>query len=968
MVRSQLACALALLVALLGAEAVVAQEPSEGAPAASIALLNPSPAYNPGEDPTGSSDSPAVSSIDNGTGEGYRLVAWTSGAPSDAEVEAVIEVGGNLILIGRMTRVPSISDTWELFWKIPDDLPTGTATLTVRLLQPGSEGEVELAQHQADVRLRHKAGGTFDTFDQEPDRTVRVTWPGQGGDLGFFKARGGTWAAVVDGTASAGAHRVNVFYSTSAPGSEPSFTVCGASPAGSRSEPFTYQVTCTLAEGVEPSQVTAVGVVAQAVANGMTQTEDHILTQEAADVVRATGFVQEVQDMKIAVTPFGRTLAEQCIPIVVSVTDASGRPVQGANVDVHLTGPEGVTFGSSAQSSGAKAPDVGDHEVSPASNCAGGDSGEQGVHPAVEEGEVSAFHRESIEGSGLSGPSGIGPGQFRFHVFSLAAGFAELNAWLDEPRSSDGADDDIPGSKEVSAIGRAQWLSEAPSLRLDPVVTSSRPGECVGYLARARAGSAPMPGLNIDVEVTGPTRDIVFCSPRGRETLSSIPKDLPEGHPADAPPPRQAEGQTDERGNMMFWFYSLAGGNSSIVAWIDGEPGDDDEVRGQSEASATTSLSWVENPGQQRISFLDPSLYGAIGSPGIGAGNQLPQESVVRVTVRADMPDLVDRIEIFVSSDGGGLYSFRGVAERDEESDSFYYDLDVDLPRGSHRLQARIPGTTVTVEMPVQVGPPSQPGELAPKPLESLRIETPIRAGRATFEEGTATVGGLASAGTEGVDLFYTKVSAGNTPQATDWIFCGFVSLDGLGNEEQPFEGGCALRAVDRASEVTGLAAISVDCTMTDGCDVDPSNIGPLGRGARKATGESIRVYGYDAATAISIQGLRRRGRAGTCQRATVYLSDSKGEPVTNQTLNIRFGNDARRRYFCDPYEGFYRGMTRQGASYLGEEVAPDGSIDVEVRSDKRGPSRLMVWLDDNGDGIPDEDEASGTAKIRWSH
>ena len=62
-----------------------------------IHFLNPSPAYDPGADPTGSSTAPAVSDRSDGADGMYRLVAWASDVPRDARVVAALARGGEEI-------------------------------------------------------------------------------------------------------------------------------------------------------------------------------------------------------------------------------------------------------------------------------------------------------------------------------------------------------------------------------------------------------------------------------------------------------------------------------------------------------------------------------------------------------------------------------------------------------------------------------------------------------------------------------------------------------------------------------------------------------------------------------------------------------------------------------------------------------------------------------------------------------
>ena len=922
-----------------------------------VHFLNPSPAYDPGSDPTGSSATPAISDRSDGVDGLYRLVAWGADGPTGARVVAALNVGGEESSIGEMERSKELGDTWELLWDIPDELPAGPATLIVKLLHPN--GPV-ITRDEVNVRLRHQPSGSAVTTNPGPDQGVGITWPKLGGTLGFYRKSGGAWTTILDGVTSEGTQQLRAFYSVSSPGAAPEYVFCATLDTQPQVEPYSFQLGCELQGETTPKQVTAVGFVAEGTYEDGGQTQGVGLTQESADVVRARGVAQLPRDMTISVDPIGRALVNQCAGLLVSVTDGLGRPVQGANVDVHLKGPEGSGFATGTQTSGSKAPDRGKHEVAPTTNCTGNAAGEQGVHPAPE-GERPTFHRESTDGSGLSGPDGIAPGVWRFDAYSTAAGFADVTVWLDEPGSPGGTDDDKPAENEVAVSSRLQWLPEAPSIAIDSQARSAATEEgCIPFLARVSAGGAPMPLANVDLDATGPDEGVTFCSPEGADDVWRV--DHPQegtGAPEGGPPVRSVEGDADERGTLLFGLTSSTGGETSITVWVDGESGTDDNVKGPTEPHATRTFSWVADPSDVKLSFLNPSPYGGT-SAGNGTGTQLLPGDDVRVAVSANVPDYVNQLSLSVSSDGGLNFSEIGSPQRITGSDVFGSDWSVDLPRGDHTLRVELPGTDVFTDMPVQVGKPGVV-DTSLEPLETARLETPAMAGAAAFTEGATPVTGTASAGAEGVDLFYTTVAGGVTPQFLDWVYCGYVDLAGTGSAPQPFEGTCALAEGERAWNVTGISALTVDCTTVAGCNAAPDGGGPLGRTAEKDSGDAVRVYGREAAPGLKIELPKTKGRVGTCHPVNVFVQDAAGMIVPEATVDLVVRGKGVR--ICGATGGS-RGYVSPGHVRL--PALLDGSVTVDIISTSVGRSNIIAWLDEDGDGAPDATERDATARFNW--
>ena len=933
-----------------------------------IHFLNPSSGYYPGSDPTGSSTAPAVSDRADGADGFYRLVAWAADVSPGTRVVAGLRIGDSETSIGEMARSRTLGDTYELLWDIPDDLAAGDATLIVKLVHPDGPS---ISHDEVDVRLRHQPTGSTATTNPGPDQAVGVTWPKQGGSLGFYRRPGGPWTTVLDAVTSEGTQQIRAFYSVSLPGAPPEFVFCGTLDTQPQVEPFGFQMGCELAAETKPKQVTAVGMVAEGTYEEGGQTQGLGLTQESADVVRTAGVVQSPRDMTLSVAPYGRALVNQCAGLLVSVTDSQGRPVQGANVDAHLHGPEGSGFASGPQSSSSKAPDAGKHEVTPTVNCSGTAAGEQGTHAGAE-GEQPVFHRESTDGSGLSGPDGVAPGVWRFDAFSTSPGTATVTVWLDEARSGSGTDNDVMGSDEVKAVSHLQWLTVAPSLRIDALTRSATTADgCIPFLARVKAGDEPVPAINVDLTAAGPGDGVAFCMPEGGdEVWKPDPPPPQEGTgaaPEGGPQVRGLEGLTDERGNLMFGLTSSRRGETAVTAWLDGELGADDDVQVTTEPQATNSITWAADRADVKLGFLNPSPYGP-ASPGDGSGTQIPEGETISVALTASVPDFVQQLVLYVSSDEGLNFFQIGFPERVPGTDVFQTEWDVDLPRGAHILRAEAPGSNVVADLRITVGPPLPAGPPAPvvdgslvTPLESVEIADPNVGSPTQFMEGVTSVSGSASAGAEGVDFFYTTVPAGISPEETDWKYCGYADLDGAGNSPQPFEEPCTLAEGEFLANVTALAALAVDCTTIAGCNASPDDGGTGTRPIVKDAGDAVRIYPRDAAPTLSIHLPRKKGEVGTCHPVNVFVSDFAGENVPNGSVDLRIEGSGVR--VCGGIGGSRSSL---GPGHVRIPTLLDGSASVDILSHKAGRSSIVAWLDEDGDGSRDATEADVSASFRW--
>jgi hypothetical protein len=376
---------------------------------------------------------PSVSTTvtDRELGEhGFHLNAWVANPPQNA----VVQFLRNGSSIGTATRR---GDTFEFFWEIPGSVPDGSHTLRARLF----DGDTFVTEDEVEVNIDREAAG------------VRIDYPSNNSQQwGIFRPPGMTeFNGVVDVTFSSGTEQVDLFYSTSAPGTEPEWNSCDATQqVGSFGEgaetPGQTRLRCDLDQGHGPENVTAVAAVAQVC------TEEPLLStcppmqvlgfdDHAADAHRVVTYEQIPSAVSLDVAGDRQIAlpadAGRCGPaITASVTDQNNRPISRANVDVHATGPQetggrvGLHFDTGNHTDSNKAPDEGGHQSIPARQCDeegndGGQAGLQGNHPRL---DADTRHIESIHDAN---PRTDENGQFEFRLFNDEPGSTQVTAWAD---------------------------------------------------------------------------------------------------------------------------------------------------------------------------------------------------------------------------------------------------------------------------------------------------------------------------------------------------------------------------------------------------------------------------------------------------------------------------------------------------------------------------------------------------------
>ena len=973
----------AVLATALGLALLPAIHAQAQAAEPKIAFVNPSSGYGY-TDPAGEDDPPKISDKNDGVDQRYHIVAGTENAPSDAVVEVTIKFAlGNEITIGTLDRVSGAPNTWDLFWDIPNNMQEGTATMTARLFKPDGADFEQIAEHQQPVDVQHRSDGPPDT--QEADETVEITFPDQNGQLGFYKPVGGAWRTQLDGMASDFTQRVDIFYSTSKYGAAMTFKSCSATLNTQNHdnfavEPIPWSGTCTLTGSDTPSKVTTVAAVAKETDNPI----GGLLTQDSADAHRVRPFQQIPSQMSISITPaVARVVVHAssgtaCQRLEAVVRDPLGRPISGVNVDTHIKGPnDQVQFGTfpaqstQPQSTAFKAPDQGGHKSELAANCPNANqTNNQGDHNIAGADDVK--HIETTSGTSSAG-------LFRFYVVSRQAiGFTDVTSFIDDealPREADprplDSDTIDPGEKQDTA--RVQHMPQSISVTIAPNSDSAPAGSCNAFTARVRSGSVAVPNINVDVHGLGPSPDLDFCSPSGASPRRApdvgdhTPEEPDEASHGDGT--QHTEGETDSNGNFLFGIQSPAPGDTTLTAWVDGEPGADNDVQ-SGEPSGTATNSWSSSAGDAEISWVNPSGYGS--GAGDRISDKLDSDDVYHLVARVDAPTLIQGVEFLISPGTTNTFTKIGDATRVGGSDTYEMAWDVNVADGSYVLRARVAGTNQQQDRTVTVNRTTV--DAMDQADETAEMSQPVDAATATFLNRGTPVQGTGSAGAERVDFYYTKTAARDRRDSAQWIACGSDTLDGTGADPQPFSGTCTLTGLDQPGSVTGIAVASVDCNPA-GCQV----------GLTRESGDAHRVFGVEAEPLLSISPTAATRVINTCAKFTLTVTDQTGQPISAANIDVHALGPQDTTNFCSPSGASPRRAPDQGVHVPREEdeavhsdpdgpdlvhtegeTNPNGRFVFGVRSAAVNNTSLDLWFDTTDNDVKSDDENSAHAEIQW--
>ena len=407
-----------LIAAAAGALLLSSYPATAGRPRPTISFVNPS-GYGDGTTLADSPDSDAR----------YHLVAWTGGTPRNAVVEFELEAPGR----NAHTVVASAAGrgTWELPLSLAE-FSDGPHTLRARLYAgpcPSSRCR-EVATTEKPVTIRKRSDlptpspQTVEISDTDPAAPFGV-WPRRGAD-----------AALIRGRVSKDVSSVSGFYSTSDPGADPEWAECGsARPMENRG----VQVLCALDPKDGWRDVTAVALMAHGLLGGL-----GVPTEDSGDAHPVRAYRQEARTL--SVTPArNSSRLRNCDLVTVTVTDQIGKPVVGANVDVHASGPDDqLRFGSiTDQTDAFVAPNRGHGDPEHAWGCTENDSkGQQADHNVP--GASDRKHIESTSGTDRNA-------QFRFAVRAEGEGTTTVTVW------ADARDDDRLARREGRGYTQVVW-------------------------------------------------------------------------------------------------------------------------------------------------------------------------------------------------------------------------------------------------------------------------------------------------------------------------------------------------------------------------------------------------------------------------------------------------------------------------------------------------------------------------------
>jgi len=452
---------LAIMVSMLmiAGSLVVMVEPSFGQVTPSVAFLNPSSFATAGERGIIVSDATPTAGPGccEGATAGYHLSAWVANAPAGSHVFFSAVQRGADIEITDTSATGTDGATWEAHWRIPDELLDGPATLRAHLVL-----------NEQQIAVDEQAVTIFRAQD-----AARITYPAAGEQFGMYSPLAdalteGEAAARTPGAGVVDAHyyedmdidRLRVFYSTSQPGTEPKWNVCGTETLSGAAN----GLRCTLAVPTDMGRVTAVATVTND--SPPTAPYENRQNQSGDAVAVGDNYEQVPTSFQLATNGSQRVARETqaslfpCSEVeTVQLTDQVGRAIAGANVDVHATGPSDyLKFDHDSLEiwSGVTAPDRGSHALEPSYDCfthpVNSDPGEQGEHQ-----RFGAPDRKHVE-SPAGGTSDLG--LLSFALRSNTEGVTEWTAWVDETDDGCAANDDLFTLGELFVSGSIGWGAE----------------------------------------------------------------------------------------------------------------------------------------------------------------------------------------------------------------------------------------------------------------------------------------------------------------------------------------------------------------------------------------------------------------------------------------------------------------------------------------------------------------------------
>jgi Ca2+-binding RTX toxin-like protein len=318
-----------------------------------------------------------------------------------------------------------------------------------------------------------------------------MTYPLDGHAFGFFTPRDKPTLGVIQTTRSDGTKFVRTVYTTSAPGTEPSWKTCGTEVIGDLED----GVKCTIAAADRGSQVTAVGAIAN---DSATEDEDPIL-----------GGYDAANDDSGACSGL----------FIATLKDQNGNGIAHANLDVHAQNPGDDLFFDTGETA-TRPPDQA-HTKENAIDCTAAPPASAGQQGEVDNPSgPDVKHVESTIGT-----SDIG--EWTFELYSATAGETQFTVW------SDLDDDDRSCSTESSASGSVGWGQQAPNPTGIAADVSSCPSPSAsspnpGPTTSTSSTESPDPrgctitGTDNSEEIDGTTGPDVICGKGGNDVIRAL--------------------------------------------------------------------------------------------------------------------------------------------------------------------------------------------------------------------------------------------------------------------------------------------------------------------------------------------------------------------------------------------------------------------------------------------------------------
>lgn len=502
-----------------------------------------------------------------------HLVAWVGPVPVNPFVEFEITSAPTGTITVDADRVGT--DTWEAFLQVaslPDGQYTLRAILYAGFTGPGTGDDVDVIERIV----------TLNRSDVPPpsaSNTVEITYPKNADAWGVHTPAGSNAIGIVEAVASAGTDQIRVLYTISAPGTVPTWTQCGSG----RVVEGLVRARCTLEEGVDGLQVRAVAAVANETPSPASPSPVADATGDAHRVIpyaQVPRFVEVIPDAIIVDPSTDET--PTCPQFIVSVLDDRSRAVAGANVDVHVTGPDDqIRFGwVQNETDPFQAPNDNHVATRPGIDCADGtNERSQGDHNIP--GADDTQHIESIDGT-------RNDGTFVFALRSTTAGGSRMVAWAD----TNGDDDQQFG--EATGGSRLGWGQPPPEserqMFVDPTSGTKTTGDCHRMVLAVRQDGNPDSGVNVDVHANGPGTGVAFCDPGDGSVSGRAPDQGTHVGEADDEETRHREGETDATGTFVFGVTATSEGTTSVVVWVDSNF---DDLQSTEELFRVAEISWT---------------------------------------------------------------------------------------------------------------------------------------------------------------------------------------------------------------------------------------------------------------------------------------------------------------------------------------------------------------------------------------